>query len=92
MHAKETQKVSRGKKTAASKKPTSQYRSCLQTYIGITYILIGGTRLIPVKADIFGYEYMEAIGREDIDQVFQHLTLGLGVIDTYIRYTPINFV
>ena len=45
-----------------------------------------------MKADIFGYEYMEEIGREYIDHVLQHSTLGLGVIDTYIRYTPINFV
>ncbi|XP_058766939.1 uncharacterized protein LOC131640562 [Vicia villosa] len=39
-----------------------------------------------MKADIFGYEYMEAIGREDMDQVFKHLELCLGVIDTYIRF------
>ena len=76
----------------ASKKTTAQLRSCLQTYLGITNISDGGTRLISMSADIFGYEYMEAIGREYMDQVFQHLTLGLGVIDTYIRYTPINFV
>ena len=45
-----------------------------------------------MKAYIFSYEYMEAIGREYMDQVLQHLTLGLGVMDTYIRYTLINFV
>ena len=76
----------------ASKKTTAQFRSCLRTYLGITDIPDGGTRLIPMSADIFGFEYLEAIGREDMEQVFRHLELGLGVIDTYIRYTPINFV
>ena len=76
----------------ASKKTTAQFRSCLQTYLGITDILDGGSCLIPISADIFGFEYMEAIGREDMEQVFRHLELGLGVIGTYIRYTPIKFV
>ena len=87
-----TQKKGVAKKTATRKKPTSQYRSCLQTYIGITDIPDGGTRLIPMEEGIFGFEYLETIGREDMEQVFKHLEIGLGVIDTYIRYTPINFV
>ena len=76
----------------AHKKTTAQFRSCLRTYLGITDILDGGTRLISMSADIFGFEYFEAIGREDMEQVFRHLELGLGVIGIYIRYTPINFV
>ncbi|XP_058752304.1 uncharacterized protein LOC131625457 [Vicia villosa] len=102
IHAKEIEQVSRGKelgisniftqkkdvakKAATSKKPTSQYKSCLQTYIGITNIPNGGTRLIPMKEYIFGYEYMEASGRENLDQVSKHLKLGLSVIDIYIRF------
>ena len=76
----------------ARKKTTAQFRSCLRTYLGITDIPDGGTRLIPMSADIFGFEYLEAIGREDMEQVFRHLELGLGVIGIYIRYTPINFI
>ena len=76
----------------AHKKNTAQFRSCLRTYLGITNIPDGGTRLIPMSADIFGFEYLEAIGREDMEQVFIHLELGLVVIGTYIRYTLINFV
>ena len=45
-----------------------------------------------MEEGIFGFEYLETIGREDMEQVFKHLEIGLGVIDTYIRYTPINFV
>ena len=45
-----------------------------------------------MDADIYGFEGMAALGIEDLDQVFKHLELGLCVIDTYIRYTPINFV
>ena len=87
-----TQKKDVAKKTAARKKPTSQYRSCLQTYISFTTISQGGTSLIPMDANIYGFEGMAALGIEDLDQVFKHLELGLGVINTYIRYTPINFV
>ena len=35
---------------------------------------------------IFGFEYSETIGMEDFDQVLQHTQLGLGVVNTYIRY------
>ena len=45
-----------------------------------------------MSADIFGFEYLEAIGREDMEKVFRHYELGLGVIGIYIRYTLINFV
>ncbi|XP_058746912.1 uncharacterized protein LOC131619890 [Vicia villosa] len=102
IHAKEIKQVSRGKepdisniftqkkvvpkKTAARKKPISQYRTCLLTYLGITDIPDGGTCLIPMNAHIFGFEYMEAIGREDMDQIFKHLELGLSVISIYIKF------
>ena len=76
----------------ASKKTTAQFKSCLWTYLGITNIPDGGTRLIPMSADIFGFEYLEAIGREDMEHVFRHLELGLGVISIYIGYTLINFI
>ena len=45
-----------------------------------------------MDAGIYGSEGMTAIGKEDLEQVFGHLTLGVVVINTYIRYTPINFV
>ncbi|CAI8608855.1 unnamed protein product [Vicia faba] len=59
---------------------------------GITDIPDGGARLIPMSAYIFGFEYLEAIGREDMDQVFRHLELGLGVIGIYIRFMYDNIV
>src|ERR1051325_11527052 len=80
------------KRIGARKKTTSQYRSCLQTYVSFITISQGGTSLIPMDAKIYGFECMTAIGKEDLEQVFGHLTLGVAVINTYIRYTLINFV
>ena len=46
----------------------------------------GNTRLLCMEFGIFGFEYSETIGMEDFDQVLQHTQLGLGVVNTYIRY------
>lgn len=99
MHAKEIEDVSRGKKpekvvakkTAAKKKPTpNKFRSCLLTFLEISDIPQGNTRLVPMEEDMFGIEYQEAIGMEDFEQIFEHTQLGLGVINTYIRYIRSN--
>ena len=87
-----TETKSVAKRTGARKKTTSQYRSCLQTFISFTTISQGGTSLIPLHEGIYGSEGMTTIGKEDLEEVFGHLTLGMAVINTYIRYTPINFV
>ena len=44
-----------------------------------------------MDAKIYGSEGMTAIGQEYLEQVFGNLTLGVVVINTYIRYTPIKF-
>ncbi|XP_058786431.1 uncharacterized protein LOC131661047 isoform X1 [Vicia villosa] len=94
MHAKEIEDVSKGKKpekvvakTAAKKKPNpSKFRSCLLTSLELSDIPQGNTRLVPMEEDVFGIEHQETIGMEDFEQIFEHTQLGLGVIDTYIRF------
>ncbi|XP_058783947.1 uncharacterized protein LOC131658697 [Vicia villosa] len=95
MHAKEIEDVSKGKKpekvvakkTAAKKKPTpNKFRSCLLTFLQLSDITQGNTRLVPMEEDVFGIEHQEIIGMEDFEQIFEHTQLGLGVIDTYIRF------
>ena len=80
------------RKSAARKKPTSRYRSCLQTLMGISDLADGCARNIPMEEVIFGFSYYETISREDVDQILRHEELGLGVVNTYIRYSPINFI
>ena len=58
------------KKAAARKKTTSQYRSCLHTYVSFTTISQGGTSLIPMDADIYGYEGMTTIIRRIWNKYF----------------------
>src|SRR3954463_12315544 len=98
MHAKEIEDVSKGKKpekvvakTAAKKKPNpSKFRACLLTSLELSDIPQGNTRLVPMEEDVFGIEHQETIGMEDFEQIFEHTQLGLGVIDTYIRYIRSN--
>ncbi|XP_058783885.1 uncharacterized protein LOC131658630 [Vicia villosa] len=95
MHAKEIEDVSKGKKpetvvakkTETKKKPTpNKFRSCFFTFLQLSDIPQGNTRLVPMEEDVFGIEHQETIGMEDFEQIFEHTQLGLGVIDTYIRF------
>ena len=52
----------------------------------MTIFLDGGTRLVEMGDGVFGFAYPEALGREDFEQVLRHMQLGLGVINTYMRY------
>src|SRR3954470_23942486 len=99
MHAKEIEDVSKGKKpekvvakkTAAKKKPTpNKFRSCLFTFLQLSHTPQGNTCLVPMEEDLFRIEYQETIGMDDFEQIFEHTQLGLGVIDTYIRYIRSN--
>ena len=78
-------------KSAARKKPTSRYRSCLQTLMEISDLANGCARNIPMEEDIFGFSYYERISRGDVDQILRPEELALGVVNTYIIYSLINF-
>ena len=45
----------------------------------------GAIRLLDMEEDIFGYSCTETIGKEDLEHIFRHQELGVGVIHTYIR-------
>lgn len=81
-----TQKNVGAKKTNARKKPISKFRSCLQTFLQLTDIPTGGVRLIPMEKGIYGFEYGQAIGNDECQQVLNHEQLGVSVVDTYVRY------
>ena len=72
------------------KKTTSRFRSCLGTFLEMSDIPEGNTRLLPMEFGVFVFEYSETIGMEDFDQVLQHTQLVLGVINTYTRYIRSN--
>ncbi|KAI5403255.1 hypothetical protein KIW84_050723, partial [Lathyrus oleraceus] len=51
----------------------------------------GAIRLLDMEEDIFGYSCTETIGKEDLEHIFRHQELGVGVIHTYIRFLYDNF-
>ena len=60
--------------------------------MGISDLADERVRNIPMEECIFGFSYYETISREDVDQILRHEELGLGVVNTYIRYSLINFI
>ncbi|KAI5436875.1 hypothetical protein KIW84_023120 [Lathyrus oleraceus] len=52
----------------------------------------GAIRLLDMEEDIFGYSCTETIGKEDLEHIFRHQELGVGVIHTYIRFLYDNFM
>ncbi|KAI5399836.1 hypothetical protein KIW84_064966 [Lathyrus oleraceus] len=52
----------------------------------------GAIRLLDMEEDIFGYSCTETIGKEDLEHIFRHQELGIGVIHTYIRFLYDNFM
>ena len=81
-----TQKNVGAKKTKARKRPISEFRSCLQTFLQLTDIPTGGVRLINMEKGIYGFEYEQNIGNDEFQQVFHHEELGVSVVNTYVRY------
>ena len=45
----------------------------------------GGIRQMDMEEGIFGFSFLETIGKEDMDQIFLHQELGVGIVHLYIR-------
>ena len=52
----------------------------------------GGIRQIDMEERIFGFSYSETIAKEEMDQIFRHLELGIGVMHSYIWYSDQSII
>ncbi|KAI5445060.1 hypothetical protein KIW84_013352 [Lathyrus oleraceus] len=63
-----------------------RYQISLETLVDSSDMATAGAiRLLDMEEDIFGYSCTETIGKEDLEHIFRHQELGVGVIHTYIR-------
>ncbi|KAI5417001.1 hypothetical protein KIW84_041847 [Lathyrus oleraceus] len=70
-----------------------RYQISLETLVDSSDMATAGAiRLLDMEEDIFGYSCTETIGKEDLEHIFRHQELGVGVIHTYIRFLYDNFM
>ncbi|KAI5398476.1 hypothetical protein KIW84_064025 [Lathyrus oleraceus] len=70
-----------------------RYQIPLETLVDSSDMATAGAiRLLDMEEDIFGYSCTETIGKEDLEHIFRHQELGVGVIHTYIRFLYDNFM
>ena len=60
---------------------------CLETLVEVSHLTDGAIRQIDTEEGLFVFSNSEVIAKEDMDQLLQHLELGIGVIHTYIWYS-----
>ena len=65
---------------------------CLETLVGTSDLMEGGIRQIDMEEGIFGFSYSETIAKEEMDHIFRHLELGIGVMHLYIRYSDQSII
>ena len=64
-----------------------RFQSCLETLVATSNLMDGVIRQIDMDEGVFGFPHSEIIGREDMEQIFKHLELGIGVMHSYIWYS-----
>ncbi|KAI5437160.1 hypothetical protein KIW84_023327 [Lathyrus oleraceus] len=70
-----------------------RYQISLETLVDSSDMATAGAiRLLDMEEDIFGYSCTETVGKEDLEHIFRHQELGVGVIHTYIRFLYDNFM
>ncbi|KAI5407446.1 hypothetical protein KIW84_053636 [Lathyrus oleraceus] len=70
-----------------------RYQISLETLVDSSDMATASAiRLLDMEEDIFGYSCTETIGKEDLEHIFRHQELGVGVIHTYIRFLYDNFM
>ena len=62
-----------------------RYRQCLETIVIDSDIMTGGIRQMDMDEGIFGFPCTETVGQEDMEEIFLHKELGVGIMHSYIR-------
>ena len=71
-------------RTGARKPFVPRFRMCLETLVGTSDLMNGAIRQMDMEEGIFGFSYFETIAKEEMEQIFQHTELGIGVVHSYI--------
>ena len=72
------------KKRVPLRKFVPRFRMCLETLVTTSNIMNGGIHQIDMDEGIFGFSCNEIIGQEDMEEIFHHRELGVGVMHSYI--------
>ena len=70
----------------------SRVMMCLEKLVEASNIMDGDVRQIDREEGVFGFSHSEFIGKEDMQQLFQHVELGIGVIHAYIWYSDQSII
>lgn len=62
-----------------------RYRISLDTLVAKSDMVDGAIRQLDMEEGIFGFSCAETIAMEEMEQIFQHTELGIGVVQSYIR-------
>ena len=65
----------------------SQIMMRLEKMVKESNIMDSGVRNVDMDKDVFGFAHSELLAKEDMQQLFEHVELGIGVIHTYIWYS-----
>ena len=70
----------------------SQIMMRLEKMVEESNIMDGDVRQIDMEEGVFGFSHSEFIGKEDMQQLFEHDELGIAVIHTYIWYSDQSII
>ena len=65
---------------------------CLETLVGTSDLMNGVILQIDMEEGIFGFSCSETIAEEDMEQIFRHTELGIGVVHSYIWYSDQSII
>ena len=65
----------------------SQIMMRLEKMVKESNIMDSGVRNVDMDEDVFGFAHSELLAKEDMQQLFEHVELGISVIHTYIWYS-----
>ena len=70
----------------------SQIMMRLEKMVAETNMMDCGVRYAHMDEDVFGFAHSELLGKEDMQQLFEHVELGIAVIHTYIWYSDQSII
>lgn len=86
------QKASRDIPRIGTKNSKSRLVMCLETLVEVSDLTDGAIRQIDMEEGVFGFSHSKIIAKEDMDQLFQQLELGIGVMHAYIWYSDQSII
>ncbi|XP_058725929.1 uncharacterized protein LOC131597238 [Vicia villosa] len=73
-------------RSVARKAFVPRFRMCLETLVGTSNLMNGAIHQMDMEEGIFAFYCSETISKEEMEHIFQHTKLGIGVVHLYIRF------